>query len=97
MMYSVQRLYETRLAIVLVEPRDFAEPRASRLIDQLQDDFALPVILVAQDSETWTGVRARATFAADPDPYIYALLSMRDIDWSPVRPVYRDTEEPLGV
>lgn len=97
MMYSVQRLYETKLAIVLVEPKDFAEPRAGRLIDQLQDDLSLPVILVARDSETWTGVRARATFATDPDPYIYALLGMRDIEWSPVRHASYEAEGRVSV
>jgi hypothetical protein len=82
MLYSVQRLYEKRLAVVLVERRDLTEPRASWLIEQLQYDLTLPVILVSRDSEVWTGVRARAEF--DPEPYVYALLGVRDIDWSPL-------------
>ena len=84
MMYSVQRLCEERMAIVLVERRELAEPRASGLIQQLQDQLAVPVMLVARDSEAWVGVRARAEF--DPEPYLYALLGMREIDWAPLRP-----------
>lgn len=97
MMYSVQRVNETRLAIVLVEKKDLAEPRASGLIKQLQDNLDLPVILVARDSETCTGVRARATFAADPNPYVYALLGVRDLEWSPIGGTYCVSEEPVGV
>jgi len=82
MMYSVQRLSDTRLAVVLVERRDLMEPRASFLIDQLQDDLSLPVLLVARDVETCTGVRAKAEF--DPAPYVYALFGIRDIEWVPL-------------
>lgn len=80
MQYTVLRLYEKRLAVVLVEKRDLVEPRASNLIHQLQCDLLLPVILVSRDCEEWTGVRARAEF--DSTPYLYALLGVRDIDWS---------------
>jgi hypothetical protein len=80
MLYSVQRLCEERLAVVLVECRELAEPRASVLIHQLQQDLALPVMLVARDDESWTRARARAEF--DARPHLYALLGMRDIDWA---------------
>lgn len=79
MLYSVQRLCEERLAIVLVERKELAEPHASMLIQQLRDELRLPVMLVARDNEAWVGARARADF--DPEPYLYALLGMRDIDW----------------
>lgn len=82
MLYSVQRLCEERLAVVLVERRELVEPRASCIIQQLQDELALPVMLVAHDSEEWTGARARADF--EPAPYLYALLAMRDIEWGPL-------------
>lgn len=82
MLYSVQRLCEQRMAVVLVDGREMAEPRASALLHQLQDELALPVMLVARDSEAWVGARARAPF--NPDPYLYALLGMRDIDWMPL-------------
>lgn len=82
MLYSIQRLCEERLAVVLVKCRELAEPRASALIHQLQEDLALPVMLVARDDEAWTGARAHADF--DPKPYFYALLGMRDIDWIPL-------------
>lgn len=80
MLYSVQRLCEERMAVVLVEGRELAEPRASMLIRQLQEDLALPVMLVARDDETWTRARVRANF--DARPHLYALLGMRDIDWT---------------
>lgn len=82
MLYSVQRLCEKQLAVVLVERREMAEPRASALIRKLQGEFAQPVILVARDTEAWMGARARAEF--DPEPYLYALLAARDIDWTPL-------------
>lgn len=68
------------MAVVLVGCRELAEPHASALIHQLRDDLGLPVMLVARDNEAWVGARARADF--DPEPYLYALLGMRDIDWT---------------
>jgi hypothetical protein len=82
MLYSVQRLCDERLAVVLVERRELVEPRASCIIHQVQEELALPVMLVARDSEEWTGARARAEF--DPVPYLYSLLTVRDIDWTPL-------------
>jgi hypothetical protein len=83
MMYSVQRLCEERVAVVLVERRALSEPQASDLLRQLQDELSVPVMLVARNSEGWLGIRARAEF--DPEPYVYALLGMRDIEWAPLR------------
>ena len=83
MLYSVQRLCEERMAIVLVERRELVEPQATSLIRQLQDEFSVPVMLVARDSDAWIGARARADF--DPAPYLYALIGMREIDWKPLR------------
>ena len=83
MMYSIQRLCDERVAVVLVEPRALSEPRASGLLLQLRDELSAPVMLVARDNEGWLGIRARADF--DPEPYIYALLGMRDIEWAPLR------------
>jgi hypothetical protein len=82
MLYSIQRLCEERLAVVLVDRRELAEPRATSLIRQLQVTLTLPVMLVARDNEIWTGARARADF--DSKPHLYALLSLRDIDWGPL-------------
>lgn len=82
MLYSVQRLCEERLAVVLVERRELAEPGASSLIQRLQAELRLPVMLVARDNELWTGARAKAEF--DPKPHLYALLGIRDIDWTPL-------------
>lgn len=83
MMYSVQRLCDERVAVVLVERRALCEPQASGLLQQLRDELSMPVMLVARDSEGWMGIRARAEF--DPEPYMYALLGMRDIEWAPLR------------
>jgi len=90
MLYSVQRLCEKRLAVVLVERRDLFDPHATFLIQQLQDELALPVMLVARDSEVWTGARARAEF--DAEAHLYALLGIREIDWAalPQRATRRD-------
>jgi hypothetical protein len=70
------------LAVVLVDRRELAEPRATSLLQQLQAALAVPVMLVARDNQVWTGARARADF--DPTPHLYALLGIRDIDWAPL-------------
>lgn len=90
MLYSIQRLCDRRMAVVLVERRDLVEPRASELLHQLEAELALPVMLVARDSEVWTGASARANF--DEIPYLYALLSIRDIDWTEIsRPAHHSS------
>jgi hypothetical protein len=91
MLYSIQRLCEERLAVVLVDRRELAEPRATSLLQQLQTALAVPVMLVARDNEVWTGARARADF--DPKPHLYALLGMRDIDWAPLPDACHQVEE----
>lgn len=91
MLYSIQRLCEERLAVVLVDRRQLAEPRATSLLQQLQEALTVPVMLVARDNEVWTGARARADF--DPKPHLYALLGMRDIDWAPLPDVCHLVEE----
>lgn len=82
MLYSIQRLCEQRLAVVLVEKRELTGLRSSNLISRLQQELRLPVLLVARDNEAWIGARARAEF--DPEPYLYALLGMRDLEWGPL-------------
>lgn len=82
MMYSVQRLEEKRLAVVLVGNRDINEPRATVLIRHIEKVLDLPVMLVCRDAESFTGVRAKAHF--DPYPAVYSLLESRDIDWMPL-------------
>lgn len=92
MLYSVQRLCEERVLVVLVERRALVEPRASCLIEQLQGQYSLPVLLVARDHEEWTGARALASFHP-PEPHLYALLSVRDIDWSPLPDCFLQAQE----
>jgi len=36
-------------------------------------------MLVAKDEAIWTGARAHAEF--ETEPYLYALLEARDIEW----------------
>lgn len=82
MLYSVHRLCEQRTAVVLVEKRQLSQPAASNLLRRLQNALSLPVMLVARDDDTWTGARAAADF--NPHPHLYALMDVRDIDWSPL-------------
>lgn len=89
MLYSIQRLCEQRLAVVLVEKRELEGARSSNLIRRLQQELCLPVLLVARDNEAWIGARARAEF--DPEPYLYALLAMRDFEWGPLPQVCYET------
>lgn len=91
MLYSIQRLCEQRLAVVLVERRELAEPRASGLIQRLKRKLAAPVMLVARDNEVWLGARARAEF--DSEPFLYALMAVRDIDWTPLPLHFYQVEE----
>lgn len=84
MLYSIVRLREVRMAVVLVEPGQLHAP-AHQLLAELQVRFKLPVMLVARDDSAWNGARARAEF--DPVPYLYALLAIRDdVDWSEIPP-----------
>ena len=85
MHYSVLRLRGVRMAAVLVEVGRLQD---DALIAQLQAQFALPVMLVAHHDGNWKGAKARAQF--DAMPYLGALLSLEDVEWSelpaPVEP-----------
>jgi hypothetical protein len=77
--YSFVRLGEKRAAAVLVERRDLIAPQSNRLILQVEELLTCPVMLVARDETNWVGAQAYAHF--EPEPYLYALLQARDIDW----------------
>lgn len=77
--YSFVRLGEQRAAAVLVEKRDLIAPRSNTLIRRIEELIPGRVMLVAQDETNWTGARVYAHFEAEP--YLYALLQVRDIDW----------------
>lgn len=49
------------------------------LIARLQQQMALPVMLVARDDAVWNGVKARAQF--DAAPYLFALLALDEVEW----------------
>lgn len=77
MHYSVLRLCEVRMAVVLVEKWQLHD---DRLLGQLQTQMALPVMLVARDDGGWQGVKARAQFYTVP--YLGALLALDELEWA---------------
>jgi len=77
--YSIVRCGDNRVAAALVERKDLIEPRAGDLIRAVAARVSLPVMLVAKDEAIWTGARAHAEF--ETEPYLYALLEARDIEW----------------
>lgn len=78
--YSVVRSGENRVVAVLVERRDLIAPRRDQLIRRVADELSLPVMLVVPDDALWAGARAHADFEAEP--YLYALLEARDLEWA---------------
>ncbi len=87
--YSIVRCGTGRVAAVLVERKDLVSPRAEQLIRLVGDCLELPVMLVALDETLWAGARVRAYFEAEP--YLYALIAERDVDWRELA-VHLDTE-----
>lgn len=80
MRYSIQRLCNVRLAVVLVERRQLARDHSDRLIAELQLQFQYPVMLVAANEGEWLNAKAVAQF--DATPYLFDLLALRDdIEW----------------
>jgi hypothetical protein len=77
MHYSVLRLRDVRMAVVLVEGGQMQD---EELISQLQTQLAMPVMLVARDEASLKGARARAQF--DAEPYLFAMLALDDIEWT---------------
>lgn len=77
MHYSVLRLRDVRMAVVLVEGGQLQD---DALISQLQIQLAMPVMLVARDEASAKGAKARAQFNAEP--YLFALLALDEIEWS---------------
>lgn len=81
--YSFVRLGERKAAAVLVERRDLIAPQSNSLILQIEELLPCPVMLVARDETNWAGARVYAHFEAEP--FLYALLQARDIDWCELR------------
>lgn len=89
--YSFVRVAERRVAAVLVDRRDLVASRSSPLIEQLEEMLLCPVMLVARDETNWAGARVSAHFEADP--FLYALLQARDIEWAELQPAELTTME----
>ena len=89
--YSFVRVAEQRVAAVLVDRRDLIASRSSSLIEQLEEMLPCPVMLVARDETDWAGARMYAHFYADP--FFYALLQTRDIEWIELQPAELTTME----
>jgi hypothetical protein len=49
----------------------------------MEELLPCPVMLVARDETNWAGARVYAHFEAEP--FLYALLQGRDIDWCELR------------
>lgn len=88
MHYSVLRLRDVRMAVVLVEKAQLHDG----LVVRLQAQLALPVMLVARDDGGWKGVKAWAQF--DAAPYLSALLAQEDVEWAEL-PAPTEPEMPF--
>lgn len=80
MLYTVFRMGGERVAVVLVERRQLTSGRASDLLAEVQEQLALPAVLVAHDDSTWTSIRTYAEF--DVKPYLGCLLNAEGAEWS---------------
>lgn len=78
-LYAVVRSGSERVAAVLVERKQFAEPGASELIRDIEAHIGLPVMLVAANSNSYIGAQAKAEFEATP--FLFELLRRSDIEW----------------
>lgn len=70
---------------MLVDKRDLISSRSSPLLIQLEELLSCPVMLVARDETDWAGAKVFAHFEAEP--FFYALLQAREIDWAEIRQV----------
>jgi len=80
MLYAVLRLRGVRTVVALVERWQLGGRHAPGLIEQLQQQFDLPAVLVANDDSSWRTARAYA--ANDSERPLFELLAgSADIDW----------------
>ena len=78
-LYSIVRVGSEKVAAVLVERKQFAEPGAAELIRDIEAYLGLPVMLVAADTNSYVGAQAKADF--DTTAFLFELLRQSDIDW----------------
>lgn len=88
MLYTIQRLRGTRMAVVLVKRQELGWNVAGPMITKLQKAFRLPVMLVARDDTAWNNAKAVAEF--DAIPCLLELLALSDVDWN--EEVFSDPE-----
>jgi len=84
MQYAVLRVRGERTVVALVERWQLSSRYAPGLVENLQDQFSLPAVLVACDDSSWR--TARAYSDTDPERVLFELLSTAaDIDWHELR------------
>jgi hypothetical protein len=79
MQYAILRLREERFVVALVERWQLGGRHAPGLVEQLQNRFGLPTMLVAPDGASWRNTRSYADF--DTEPLLFALLARDEPDW----------------
>lgn len=83
MLYSVLRLRGERMVVGLVKRWQLSGRHAPGLVEQLQERFCLPAMLIAPDDSTWRTARAYANF--DSERPLFELLAMAaDVEWNEV-------------
>lgn len=80
MLYSVLRLRGERMVVAVVERWQLGGRHAPGLLEQLQDKFHLPAMLVAPDDTSWRTARAYAEFDAER-PLFELIASAEDVEW----------------
>jgi hypothetical protein len=80
MLYSVVRLRGERTIVVLVERWQLGGRHAPSLVEQIQDQFDLPTMLVARDDASWRTARAYANFDAER-PLFELIAAAEHIEW----------------
>lgn len=80
MQYAVLRVRGVRTVVGLVERWQLGGRHAPDLVERLQQQFALPAVLVACDDSTWRTAKAYA--ANDSERPLFELLAdAGDIEW----------------
>jgi len=80
MQYAVLRVCGERTVVALVERWQLGGRHAPDLVEDLQRQFALPAVLVANDDSSWRTARVYA--ATDSERQLFELLAgAADIEW----------------
>ena len=83
MQYAVLRVRGVRTVVVLVERWQLGGRHAPGLAHQLEQQFELPAVLVANDDSSWRTARAYA--AQDSERTLFELLAgADDIEWQEI-------------